>query len=268
MLADSSNDGTKDGSMPDDAGAETSADPDVPQLLQRLNTVIQEAEVLLRGLESERLDDDAAGDAVAKGMSRRLAAADTDRRELTSRLVEAERRAERLMTLYVATFHLHAHQEPPAVESAIAEIAVDLLGARRFVLLLRDRERCRVAMSRPVGMPLAEVSPMFAGGYYEGGDPLIDATLEDGVLRLASETGAISRALAAVPLNMGDETSGALVILDLLEQKGSLTADDRDLLDLLAAHAASALLAAQLFSLKERKLRTYKSLLELAKGEP
>lgn len=254
--------------MPPDAGAETGAELDVPQLLSRLNTVIEEAEGLLRDLESERLDDDEAGAAVAHGTSRRLQAAETDRRELTTRLVEAERRAERLMTLYVATFHLHAHQDPPSVESAIAEIAVDLLGARRFALLLRDRERCRVAMSRPAGMAIEEVSPMFAGGIYEGGDPLIDATLEDGVLRLASETGMISRALAAVPLNMGEETSGALVILDLLEQKRSLTADDRDLLDLLAAHAASALLAAQLFSLKERKLRTYKSLLELAKGEP
>lgn len=254
--------------MPPDEGAATGAeDVAVPQLLSRLNTVIQEAEGLLRNLESERLDDDEAGAAVAHGMSRRLQAAETDRRELTTRLVEAERRAERLMTLYVATFHLHAHQDPPSVESAIAEIAVDLLGARRFALLLRDRDGCRVAMSRPGGMPIEEVSPMFAGGHYAGGDPLIDATLEDGVLRLASEADMISRALAAVPLNMGQETSGALVILDLLEQKRSLTADDRDLLDLLAAHAASALLAAQLFSLKERKLRTYKSLLELAKGE-
>ena len=220
----------------------------VEALLKRLSSTIEEAEGLLRSLEAPEPEDEEAA-AVARGLSRRLDAAEQDRRELALRLVEAERRAERLMTLYVATYHLHAHQDPQEVETAIAEIAVDLLGASRFVLLLRDRDRLRVSFSRPAGLAPGEIDPLFEGGVYSGGEPLMDAALSDGSLRLAGDepTAQKGRVLAAVPLNVEQEVHGMLVILDLLEQKRGLTLEDRDLLDLLAAHAASALLAARLF---------------------
>jgi hypothetical protein len=265
MIADSQ----KDRPMHPEAGTETN----VEELLRRLSTVIEDAEGLLVELDGRR--QAAGGDAtaedaaaVAYGLQRRLQAAESDRRELSSRLVESERRAQRLMTLYVATYHLHAHQDPALVESAIAEIAVDLLGARRFALLLRERGRYKVTLARPEGDLGADYDRLFPDGFYAPGqDPLVDAALRDGALRLADDFSAPQSVLAAVPLNIERETSGALVILDLLPQKRGLTAEDRDLLDLLAAHAASALLAAQLFAIKDRKLRTYRSLLELARGE-
>jgi hypothetical protein len=265
MIADSQ----KDRPMHPEAGPETN----VEVLLRRLSTVIEDAEGLLQDLDAQRREAGAEATpeeaaAVSYGLERRLQAAESDRRELASRLVESERRAERLMTLYVATYHLHAHQDPTLVESAIAEIAVDLLGARRFALLLRDRDGFRVTLTRPAGESGEDFDPLFPGGFYSrGGDPLVDAALRDGALRLAQPGEARGRVLAAVPLNIERRTSGMLVILDLLPQKGGLTAEDRDLLDLLAAHAASALLAAQLFAVKDRKLRTYRSLLELARGE-
>lgn len=251
MISDSH----KEGSMLPKAGLD--------ELLSRLTTTLAEAEGLLRDLEGPA-DDELA--AVSRGLERRLSAAEQDRRELALRLVETERRAERLMTLYVATYHLHARQEPAEVESAIAEIAVDLLGARRFALLLRERDRFVVTLTRPA-VPPGEIDQLFAGGVYAGGEPLIDAALRTGALRLAGDEPAAEkhRVLAAVPLNVEQETAGLLVILDLFEQKRTLTLEDRDLLDLLAAHAASALLAAQLFHVKDRKLRTFQSLLELAR---
>lgn len=255
--------------MHPEAGPETS----VEELLRRLSCVIEDAEELLLDLDARRsaaagatTSEDAA--AVAYGMQRRLQASESDRRELSTRLVESERRGQRLMTLYVATYHLHAHQDPAMVESAIAEIAVDLLGARRFALLLRDRGRFRVSLSRPAENPGEDFDRLFPDGYYAPGqDSMVDAALRDGALRLAQPGAPADGVLAAVPLNIERETSGVLVILDLLPQKRGLTAEDRDLLDLLAAHAASALLAAQLFAVKDRKLRTYRSLLELARGE-
>jgi hypothetical protein len=252
MIADTD----KEGSMLPKAGLD--------ELVTRLTATLEEAEDLLRELEGPQ-DEEVA--AVARGLERRLSAAEQDRRELALRLVETERRAERLMTLYVATYHLHARQEPEEVVAAIAEIAVDLLGARRFALLLRDRGRFRVTYARPAGEPPGEIDPLFEGGVYAGGEPLIDAALRTGALRLAGDEQAAEhrRVLAAVPLNVEQETQGLLVILDLFEQKRSLTLEDRDLLDLLAAHAASALLAAQLFHVKDRKLRTFQSLLDLAR---
>lgn len=245
---------------------------ELQQLLSRLSTSIREAEELLRALEGERGAGDEAGAAaaaVAHGLERRLEAAEGDRRELAARLVDAERRSERLMTLYVATYHLHSNHTPRGVEEAIAEIAVDLLGAHRFALLVRDETAggCRVTLTRPADVEPGELDPMFSDGVYHGGDPMIDGALEDGVLRLAAKGGEPgSRALAAVPLNMERKTSGVLVILELLAQKKALTYEDRDILDLLAAHAASALLAAQLFAVKDRKLHTYRSLVKLAGG--
>jgi GAF domain-containing protein len=102
---------------------------------------------------------------------------------------------------------------------------------------------------------------------------MIDATLADGVLRMTPAGEAADdtvpavprRPVATVPLNLGGQTAGVLVVLELFSHKRGLTTEDRDLLDLLAAHAASALTAAQLFSVSERKLRTYRSLIELAR---
>ena len=56
-------------------------------------------------------------------------------------------------------------------------------------------------------------------------------------------------------------------VLSMLDHKPILRAEDRDLLDLLSAHAASAMFAARLFATKDRKLRTLESLVKLARGE-
>jgi K+-sensing histidine kinase KdpD len=251
--------------------------PDLAEVLQGLAMAIANAEQLVGDLEgASRPPSPPAGDAlVARGLERRLQAAEHDRRELSTRLVEAERRAERLMTLYVATYHLHAALDPAGVEVAIAEIAVDLLGARRFVLLLADDDGgLRVAMDRTVGRHGEDAagpddSPFRIGRRYAGGEATIDATLADGALRIAPAgpdgRPAAGTPVATVPLNLGGQTAGVLVLLELFPQKRALTPEDRDLLDLLAAHAASALTAAQLFAVSERKLRTYRSLIELAR---
>jgi GAF domain-containing protein len=110
-----------------------------------------------------------------------------------------------------------------------------------------------------------ERSGLWAGGGYAGGDPMVDATLGDGVLRLGPAPG--SDALAAVPLRVQGAVVGAIVVLKLLDQKPQLRAEDRDLLDLLSVHAASALFAARLFAAQDRKLRTLESLVKLARGE-
>jgi hypothetical protein len=53
------------------------------------------------------------------------------------------------------------------------------------------------------------------------------------------------------------------VILKLLDHKPQLRADDREILDLLAAHAASALFAARVYSATDRKLKTLENLVNL-----
>ena len=184
-------------------------------------------------------------------------------RSSPTRLVDTEHQLDRLMSLYVATYQLHAYLDPRQVHGAIAEIAVNLLGAERFALLLREEgaTSCQIALSEGV---VADATPLFAGASYPGGDPLVDPALVDGALRLGPLPG--SSAVAAVPLKIQDEVVGALVVLKLFDHKPGLRPDDRDLLDLLSANAASALFAARLFAAKDRKLRTLESLVRLARS--
>ncbi len=183
-----------------------------------------------------------------------------DRDELVERMVEAEQQAARVMSLYVATHQLHATLRPEDVYAAIGEIAVDLLGAECYALLLRDEDEdhWRVALAEGVEETAAG---SFEGGQYRGGDPQLDATLEDGLLRIGEDEESLS--LAAVPLRVEDGTVGVLVIFKVFGHKDWSLRQDRDLLDLLSAHAGSALLAAESYSKTDRRLRTLRDLVSL-----
>ena len=246
--------------------------PKVAEAFGQLRSLLAEATQLAEVLERisprvatpspEPPPATSGGDAArVKELERRLEAAQDDQEELTSQLVEAENLAGKLMSLYVATYQLHVSLDPVEVQNAIAEIARDLLGASSFALLIKDDVEggCEVALAQGV-----DPGHRFAGPRYDGGDPLVDATLRDGVLRLeAPGAGAV---LAAVPLRVEDAIVGALVILDVLAHKTTPLSEDRDILDLLAAHAASALFAARVYSKTDRKLRTLQSLVNLIRG--
>src|SRR5436190_90145 len=95
-------------------------------------------------------------------------------------LAEYEHQVGRLMNLYVATYQLHATLDPAEVQSTIAEIAINLLGAERFVLLFwkeSESGECEIALSQ--GME-NDKSGLYEKGVYAGGDPAVDATLSDG----------------------------------------------------------------------------------------
>jgi GAF domain-containing protein len=193
-------------------------------------------------------------------LQERLADLESDRKQLSINLAEHEQQTSRLMNLYVATYQLHATLDPAEVQSTVAEIAVNLLGAERFALLFwtGDETECDVTLGQGLQ---GDPAGLFSGGKYVGGDSMIDATLADGVLRIGPLAG--SNALAAVPLTVQGTTVGALAILKLFDHKPSLRPEDRELLDLLAAHAASALFAARVYSATDRKLKTLENLVNL-----
>jgi len=192
------------------------------------------------------------------GADARLAIAESERQNLADRLVEVEHQVGRLMTLYVATYQLHASLDPLEVQSTIAEIALNLIGAEQFVLLLVDEEDKGFEVRIIQG---GADTRWEQTQRYQGGDPLVDGALADGGLRFGPSEE--SPALAVVPLRVQDVTVGALVILKLLEHKPALVKEDHDLLDLLGAHAASAIFASRVYSKTARKLRTLESLIRL-----
>jgi nitrate/nitrite-specific signal transduction histidine kinase len=213
---------------------------------------------------SERQARAAAARAEDEDGPRRIEALEEEVRALELRLASAEQHNERLMRLYVATYQLHATLNPSEVLEAISEIVVNLVGADRFVLLLTDPPSGRAAIVLGHGLDeeVADRSLIrFAGRQYPGGDPTVDATLKDGRLR----TGGPGGLAAVVPLNVSGRTVGALVLLRLLDHRRELGAEDREMLDLLAAHVACALFAAQSYANADRKLRTLAGILEPAR---
>jgi GAF domain-containing protein len=137
---------------------------------------------------------------------------------------------------------------------------VNLLGAEQFALFLRDDE----ANTLEIRMQEGKVDASWSGAAsYPGGDPLIDAALLDGVLRFGPAPG--SPVVVVVPLRVQDVTVGALVITKLFPHKSRLEEEDRELLDLLGAHAASALFASRVYARAARKLRTLEGLIKLVK---
>ena len=227
--------------------------------LSELSALLEQAHRLAGKIGLEAVQQPTAGRSQADLLSR-LAKSEADVDNLSRSLVELERRADRLMNLYVATYQLYAARDPDEVQETIGEIAIDLLGAESFILLLRDTGKTdyRVALQR--GSRHLET---FVDGRYQGGIEPLDRMLEEegGVTEILG-----SPAIAIVPLRFDQVLVGVFLVLELLDHKKELTAGDREVLDLLAAHAASALVTSQSYAATSRKATTLESLYRLAKG--
>jgi nitrate/nitrite-specific signal transduction histidine kinase len=240
-------------------GRKSSESSDPLATLMRARQLVREAQAAIEEAEKFVVQQRASSAEIPVS-ELKLTQAENEREELATRLAEVEHQVGRLMTLYVATYQLHATLDPADVQSTIAEIAVNLLGAEQFALLLRDEEKDVLEVRLQEG----QISAPWSGApTYAGGDPLIDASLLDGVLRFGPAEN--SPVLVTVPLRVQDVTVGALVITKLLEHKGKLEEEDRELLDLLGAHAASALFASRVYARAARKLRTLEGLIKLVR---
>jgi nitrate/nitrite-specific signal transduction histidine kinase len=237
----------------------TSESNDPLATLMRARQLIRDAQDAIDAAEKSVLEQRTTSAGIPQS-ELKLAQAELEREELALRLGEVEHQVGRLMTLYVATYQLHATLDPADVQSTIAEITVNMLGAEQFALLLRDEDKDVLEIRLQEG-PIA--APWSGAATYPGGDPLIDASLLDGVLRFGPVEN--SPVLVTVPLRVQDVTVGALVITKLLEHKGKLDEEDRELLDLLGAHAASALFASRVYARAARKLRTLEGLIKLVR---
>ena len=195
---------------------------------------------------------------LAAELEQRLADVESDRDALSGELASRERQLSQLMNLYVATYQLHATLDVAEVRATIGEIAINVLGAEDFALLFwkPDGSGCEIALAPGLGD-----DPLFGAKVYFGGDAAVDATLSDGVMRLGPIDG--SAALVVVPLTVQGQTLGALVVTRLLGHRPPLGNEDREVLDLLAAHAASALVAAGAYQQADRQVKSLRSVIEL-----
>ncbi len=188
---------------------------------------------------------------------------EAENKDFAQRFVEVEEQNESLANLYVASHRLHSTLDSSEVVECIKEILLNMIGSEDFALFVVDDESGELVRSGYEGE---------AGGGPEKGRVALGEGPE-GVVALGGEPFFSEPAgegpCACVPLKIKERVVGVIAIYTLLSHKKGLSVLDHKLLELLAGHAASALISSKLYSLADRKLRTiegFMSLLRVTEG--
>lgn len=188
-----------------------------------------------------------------------------ENQDFVNRYVEVQAQNDNLLNLYVSSYQLHSTLDPKEVLNVIEEIVLNLIGAENyFVCMLDERKKHPVIMvgegpDGPIrGLAIEEMDEILAGVLQEG----------EAYFRSENEGDVDSPYMACTPLKVKNEVVGAISITKLMNQKkNGLTTIDHELLSLLADHAATALVSANLYKRTERKLKTVEGFIEMLKLE-
>jgi nitrate/nitrite-specific signal transduction histidine kinase len=188
---------------------------------------------------------------------------EAENKDFAQRYVEVEEQNESLANLYVASHRLHSTLDSSEVVECIKEILLNMIGSEDFGLFVVDDESGQLIRSGYEGETAAGA----------GKDRINLGEGTEGIVALEGrpffneETG--EGPCACVPLMMKERIVGVIAIYTLLSHKKGLSLLDHKLLELLAGHAASALISSKLYSMADRKLRTiegFMSLLRVTQG--
>ncbi len=147
-----------------------------------------------------------------------------------------EQQSSNLANLYVASYQLHTSVDRAAVLAAIQEIVINLIGSEELAIYERFSEsEFRLAAS--FGLDWNRVSTSISGEY---------AVERIGEGHIFIDPADRTPLTAHVPLRIGDEVIGAILVFRLLDHKPALQPVDHELFDLLAVHASTALYCASL----------------------
>ena len=193
----------------------------------------------------------------------------------SNRFSEIEAELENFATLYVASYQLHSTLRLSTVLRHLKELLLQLVGARSLAFyVVDDAKRSLVAVAtegvdaRNVGpVALTESGGASAQATSVSVGPSAASTIErvflTGVAQViegpvAGSDPAIPA--ACVPMRIEDDIVGVIVVFELLAQKKEFVPVDFELFKLLAAHAATALVAAQLYTKAGSRLPSLESL--------
>ncbi|MET0286253.1 MAG: GAF domain-containing protein [Polyangiales bacterium] len=182
-------------------------------------------------------------------------------RSQDARFAELEQELNDTALLYVATYQLQARDEPREVLRHLRELLEQLIGVESFALYLGGPE-AKVIASR--GLTTAELGPQRT---HEG--PLAPAYVKRAPILVEGQplpAGSLTAPLAVVPLLLAERVVGAISIVKLFPHKQAWAAVDVQLLNLLATHAASALLAAHLVRQAQQQSDLLGTLANLGEG--
>jgi hypothetical protein len=198
-----------------------------------IDTVGREQQVLRRQLDDLRIDLDRREQQHARLLAL-LGAAETAARGFEDRFADVEQQNANLARLYAASYQLHATVHRSEVLQAIQEIVVNLIGSEELAIV----EGTQLTPLATMGVDDARL------GTLDRATGTLGRSLATGLPVLCDGDDAGIR--ASIPLVIGDRTLAVILIFGLLPQKPALDAFDRELLDLVATHAATALYCAEL----------------------
>lgn len=178
-------------------------------------------------------------------LQEQLVRTEKDGERFAERYVEVERENSNLANLYVASYRLHSTLERSEVLEAIHEIVANLVGSEELVIYETASDGVLTPVSSQ-GLDKARLHPIPFGAGLIGeaartGEVYLAPTREG-----AGGPGVEAHLTACVPLKLGDRVIGALALFRLLPQKAGFEPLDREMFDLLATHAATALYCSEL----------------------
>jgi nitrate/nitrite-specific signal transduction histidine kinase len=193
-------------------------------------------------------------------LERRFIEVEAENRDFAQRYVEVEAQNEGLANLYVATFQLHSTLDLNEVVQIINEILLNLIGAEEFALFIYEDD------SHELNFLGGEIDARrFAKGKIALGQGVEGQVAASKTIYRATQAEADSP-LICLPLKIKEHLIGVISIYRLLGHKSGFTTLDYELLNMLAGHAATALLSSRLYQGTERKLRTIEGFMNLLRS--
>jgi GAF domain-containing protein len=200
----------------------------------------EEVEKLQRSVAEMRTELDQHRDD-QRSLRQQLAAVEAANQRYSTQYVEVEQRNNDLANLYVASYRLHGTLDREQILTAIQEIVINLIGSEEFgIYELDPPDTLQLVSSFGLEEGAYLTIPLGAGliGHCAQTGELYLANGKPHPVALASE----STLTACIPLKLDDRVVGLIAVFALLAQKGGrLETLDRELFDLLATQAATAL---------------------------
>jgi hypothetical protein len=175
------------------------------------------------------------------GLQERVTRVEDESRRFSARYAAVELENSNLANLYVASYRLHGTVKRPEVLTIIQEIVANLIGSEEMAIYELNPGDVALSLVGSFGIePEPHLTVRVGSGVIGRAVLSGDTYVSDG--SLADESRPQEADLTAcIPLKLDGRVTGAIALFRLLPQKSAFEAVDRELFDLLATHAATAL---------------------------
>jgi K+-sensing histidine kinase KdpD len=173
-----------------------------------------------------------------ESLENRLGALTLETRHASEQYVKLERRSSHLASLYVASQRLTASTDTAEVVSAIQDIVANLMGSEEIAIFELESGDRELKLKASLGIDSTRWQSVELGA---GSIGRAAVSGEPFMARAGGPPAEPDDLSACVPLLLDGRVTGVIAIFKLLPQKPGLERADRELLELLATQAASAL---------------------------